>query len=196
MPSTSARTYRCVHVVDPHSADPGIAGCIPRRAESTDHFSTCKPAAANDPLYVTVARIVEGVRDRARAGIDHPVFRTKIRETLQDTEFAAYADVGRFAEIPAADDVRRRIEQMLREQFRERFDVNPVTAAMERALQKSRYDIDKYLLSLWLERKVADELNILVTFIHQAETSLRAAIGGPEPPTAILRIEPHGHSTG
>jgi len=85
---------------------------------------------------------------------------------------------------------------MLREQFRERFDVNPVTAAMERALQKSRYDIDKYLLSLWLERKVADELNILVTFIHQAETSLRAAIGGPEPPTAILRIEPHGHSTG
>ena len=181
------RTYRCVHVVDPHSADPGIPGCIPSRAENMDHFSVCKPASTSDPLYRTVCRIVEDVRDRVRAGIDHPVFRDEIRETLQDTEFAAYRHVGQFADIPAAEDVRKRVETLLRQRFREQF-AKPI-ASTERKLRgwtKSNYDIDRYILSLWLDRKAAEQLGTLADFIQQEEKTLRASANVPEPPTAIL----------
>jgi hypothetical protein len=180
-------TYQCVHVVDPLSADPGVSRCNPKRADFKDHITICKPKDNKDRLFVDVAHIIEGVRVRVREGRDHPIFRERIREIMTDTPFASYRDAGNFADIPAADDVRRRVENRLRARFRQRFDDGEsIEALQEQAARDSNYDIDRFVLLLWLEKKVSEQLKTLSNYISQAEGTVRAASAAPEPPTLIL----------
>ena len=184
-------TYRCVHVVDPASADPGTPSCQPIRADRKDHVSICKPADANDLVFVSVAKIIENVRDKERAGTDYPVFRKEIRDTLLRKEIReANLDpdkVGNFSDIPAANDVRIQFENLLRQACRARFkDGEPIDASQEQAAGKSQYDIDKFVLSLWLETKTTEQLRTLTNFISDARSSVDAKINAKEPPTLIL----------
>jgi pimeloyl-ACP methyl ester carboxylesterase len=182
------RTYRCVHVVDPASADPGVPGCEPIRADSKDHISICKPPDENDQLFVSVARLIEDVREREGRGKYHPVFRKEIGEELvADTRLASFKDAGNFRDIRAANDTRRHAEKHLRQRFRKRFEAGePINASQEQKVEKSKYDIDKFVLSLWLETKVAEQLKTLSTFIAEAEASVRDEINAEKPPTLIL----------
>src|SRR5262249_13445553 len=175
------RTYRCVHVVDPASADPGVPSCEPIRADSKNHISICKPPDKNDRVFVSVARFIEDVMEREREGKDYPVFRKEIREELADTCFAPFKDAGDFSDIPAANDTRRKAEAHLRQGFRKRFKADEsIKASQVQAVEKSRFDIDKFVVSLWLETKVAEQLKPLPTFIADAEVSVRAKINAQE----------------
>jgi pimeloyl-ACP methyl ester carboxylesterase len=177
-------TYACVHVVDPLSADPGVRGCYPIPATKKDHMSISKPEDANDPLFCAVADIIEKVRRRVR----DPIFSTEIRQAMSLIEkFAPYQNAGNFADIPAADGIRKEAEEHLRQRFRDLFEQGKsVTAEQEQAATNSIHDIDKFILSLWLERKVGAELKTLRDFIDKAQSSIKAAIHAETPPTAIL----------
>jgi pimeloyl-ACP methyl ester carboxylesterase len=178
--------YRCVHVVDPCSADPGVAGCVPRRAEFKDHMSISKPANSEDALFRTVATIIEDVRERSRTGKDYPVFRQEIAEALENTEFATYTGKGNFADIPRENNIRRKVEALLREKFRQRLEHHQVTPTQERDAGISNYDLDRFLLCLWLERHLWDQLNVLLRFVEAADGTVRAGLMDVEPPTLIL----------
>jgi len=178
-------TYGCVHVVDPLSADPGVHGCVPRRAEQKDHMTISKPKGVEDQLFIDVRAIIERVRMRVGMGKHHPVFQKEIREFLSE-DYASYVDAGNFKDIPAANDVRKHVEERLRQKFRDLFKRQTITPEQERRAAESRFDIDKFALSLWLETKVAGEFKTLRTFIEKAESSLNTDSGGKEPPTAIL----------
>jgi pimeloyl-ACP methyl ester carboxylesterase len=179
-------TFRCVHVVDPCSADPGIDGCVPCRAESKDHMSISKPTSPKDDLFITVARIIEGIREESRAGKDYPVFRGELAQALKDTEFKDYAGKGNFSDIPAQNNVRRKFEMLLRTRLRERLKTDPVTPTQERNARSSNYDLDRFLLCFWYERHLEEQLNVLVTFIRQADAAVRANILDTKPPTLFL----------
>jgi pimeloyl-ACP methyl ester carboxylesterase len=179
------RTY-FVQVVDPLSADPGVSACIPRRADKKDHISICKPPDGTDWLFIAVADIIEGVRVRVRAGKDYPIFRNRIREIVTPTKFACYGEAGNFAEIPAEDDHRTQVETLLRLKLEEQFETGgSIEASQEQAARESIYDIDKFVLSLWLEKKVRVQLETLSSYISQAEKVVRTASAAP-PPTLIL----------
>jgi len=180
-------TYQCVHVVDQLSADPGVSHCIPRRADFKDHITICKPKDEKDRLFVAVADIIEGVRARVCAGKKQPIFRKGIWEIMTNTTFASYRDAGNFADIPASDDVRREIERLLREGFRQRFDSGEsIEASQEQAARDSKYDIDKFVLSLWLEKKLSKQLETLSDYISQAEGAVRLAKEGSKPTLILL----------
>jgi Putative serine esterase (DUF676) len=179
------RTY-FVQVVDPASADPGVSE-RPRRADGKDHITICKPENEQDELFVQVANIIESIRKRVREGRDLPIFHEGIRQMMTDTPFASYSEAGNFADIPPERDVRRRFENDLRVKFRQRFrDGESIEAWQEQAARDSNYDIDKFVLSLWLQKKVSEQLETLSNYISQAEGEVRVAIAAPEPPTLIL----------
>jgi pimeloyl-ACP methyl ester carboxylesterase len=187
------KAFRCVHVVDPCSAEPGIVGVSAERAEQKDHFSIAKPANSDDELFKTVKRIVEEVRATSRVGKDYPVFRGAIAEALEDKTLQKYKDVGNFAEVPpeavspaGRTFPRMAVEERLRTQFRNRIKGIPVTAVEEQAATKSSFDIDKFLLALWYQKSVTADLESLVTFIKDEDAKVRAHIHDEPAPTLIL----------
>jgi len=167
-----------VLIVDPLSADPGVYGCDPVRAESKNHITISKPENENDDLFKAVAAIAENVRKREQQGSGYPVLQKWIRESLKGTEFAAYIHVGKFEEIPIKD--RSNVEFRLRDQFRQRivrgesFDVE--------AAAKSNFNIDTFGLSLWLQVRVSEQLALLTDNIYRAQGAVRA---DPKPKTLI-----------
>ena len=104
---------------------------------------------------------------------------------MSGTPFVCFADKGNFADIPAAKNVRIDVEHHLRVSFRKLFEDRPIRASQEKAVASSKYDIDKFVLSLWLEQKVKHQLTTLSTFIDQADSSLRKEDEAAEP-TSIL----------
>jgi hypothetical protein len=58
------KSFYQVLIVDPLSADPGVYGCNPVRAEGKDHITISKPANENDDLFKAIATITENVRKR------------------------------------------------------------------------------------------------------------------------------------
>jgi pimeloyl-ACP methyl ester carboxylesterase len=185
-------TYRSVHVVDPASADPGVPDCLPIGLNGKDHISICKPRDANDSPFVDVARIIKNVRREARKGQDYAVFRDEIQQILvEDKSFATWKDEGNFRsipiQIPSEPDVRRRVEKLLRARFEARFDSGwSLKVSQERQIRDSHFDIDKFVLMLWLERKATEQLRTLSTFLTEAASSVSADINQRKPPTLIL----------
>jgi pimeloyl-ACP methyl ester carboxylesterase len=177
--STSAyyetETFYQVLVVDPMSADPGVYGCVPTRAEAKDHITISKPKDVHDDLFKAVAFAVENVRNREKEGKGYPVLKTWIREILQ-SKFPDYVDVGNFEDISIED--RSVVEQRLRDQFRQRimrgesFDTN--------AAANSEFNIDTFCLSLWLQETVSKQLKLLTDNIDRAQSAVRAK---PQPET-------------
>jgi pimeloyl-ACP methyl ester carboxylesterase len=179
--STSAyyetETFYQVLVVDPMSADPGVYGCVPTRAEAKDHITISKPKDAHDDLFKAVAFAVEDVRNREREGKGYPVLKNWIRESLQ-AKFPKYVDAGNFAEIPVED--RSVVEQRLRDQFRQR--IKRGESFNTGAAAKSEFDIDTFALSLSLRERVRQQLELLVENLERAESAVRA---DSEPKTII-----------
>jgi pimeloyl-ACP methyl ester carboxylesterase len=177
--STSAyyetETFYQVLVVDPMSADPGVYGCVPTRAEAKDHITISKPKNAHDDLYKAVAYSIEDVRNREKEGKGYPVLKNWIRESLQ-SKFPNYVEVGNFEDIPIND--RSVVEQRLRDQFRQRikrggsFDTN--------AAAQSEFNIDTFCLSLWLQETVSEQLELLAENIYRAQSAVRS---NPKPET-------------
>jgi pimeloyl-ACP methyl ester carboxylesterase len=167
-----------VLIVDPLSADPGVYGCDPVRAEGKDHITISKPKNESDDLFKAVAATTENVRKRERQGKGYPVLQKWIRESLQDTEFQKYVDVGRFEEIPIED--RSKVEFRLRDQFRQRIkrgDSFDADAAAE-----SNFNIDGFALSLWLQARFKEQLDLLNENLYRAQGELRA---DPAPKTLV-----------
>jgi pimeloyl-ACP methyl ester carboxylesterase len=191
-------TNRFVHVVDPASADPGVPGCLPIGLTGKDHISICKPKDKNDSPFVNVATIIKNVELEARKGQDYPVCRDEIHEILvANQEFARFRDAGNFEDIPIKIpstpdapelvDIRRRVEKLLRARFEARFESGEsMEVSQERQIGDSPFDIDKFVLLLWLERKATEQLKTLSTFLAEAESSVRANINQKKHPTLIL----------
>jgi pimeloyl-ACP methyl ester carboxylesterase len=163
-------SFYAVLIVDPLSADPGVYGCDPVRAEGKDHITISKPRDENDDLYKAVAAITENVRKRERQGKGYPVLHEWIRESLRDTEFKNFRDIGRFEEIPS--EFRSRVEFRLRDQFRQRIK-NGETFDMD-AASKSEFNIDRFAVSLWLRVLVKDQLDLLKDNFERAQGDIRS----------------------
>jgi pimeloyl-ACP methyl ester carboxylesterase len=165
-------TY-AVLVVDPLSADPGVFGCMPVRADDKDHLTISKPEDENDELFVTIAKLLEGVWEREQEGKRYPVLRRWIREILDYDTLRDYRDAGNFRDVPI--EFRRRVEHRLRHKLRDKFKAAPLDAGTERRLQDSDFDFDAFALSLWLEKTVSEQLEALISCIEKTHGAVRVS---------------------
>jgi hypothetical protein len=168
-----------LRIVDPLSADPGAPGCVIESADGKNHITICKPANDQDELFTSIARIIETIRSRVRAGKSDPVMRDAIREILALPKFVKYRDVGNFEEISTED--RSEVEYVLRTAFRKAFEDDPPSVQRQRLLGNSNFDIDKFALSIWLEEEVSEQLQGLIYYVYQAQGKV-----GSEKQTATL----------
>jgi hypothetical protein len=187
------KKYRFLPVVSPCSADPGLATCTPSGINDHHVGITKLSSPKGSTLYREVLGLIQDVERKAGAGktfsVFEPVLEQDILRLLNDPKFEPLKGKlvhegklrfsRKFDEIPADDQLRVAFEEALRECIRSRLENRTLSfsAATVLLAGESPFDLDKYVLYLWREHNLIQEMKTLRRCVAKEADVIKNASG-------------------
>jgi hypothetical protein len=161
------RAYHEVHrsagtvVVEPGSADPGVAGCASVPVDDADHAGIARPDSPAAPVFRCVAHLVDQAAGFADAGARVAVYGREIAEVVKAMKAnGAFAEIREpprsLADVPEHGQLRLTFAIGFLRRCRQLIDAGQLRIEDDRAEQgqASNNDLDKMLLYAWHEQRL------------------------------------------
>ncbi len=187
------KKYWLFRVVSPCSADPGLPTCTPTGIDNHHVGITKISTVKESTIYREVLSLVQNVERKAGAGkivsVFEPTLDQDILDLLNNSNLERLRGTlvhegklrfpRKFEEIHADGNLRVAFEEALRQRIRSRLENKTLSfsAATVMLAEQSPFDLDKYILYLWREHNLTQEMKTLRRCVAKEADVIKNASG-------------------